>query len=136
MGDAEDIQAVVDTLFAAFDSGPGLTERMAGLRGLFVPGAVVTRIEDAEVVTMSVEEFVAPRDALLGGDRVTRFREWETAGRTEQFRGVAQHWSSYAKSWVEQGREHHGRGAKSLQLVRGEQGWRIAALAWDDHPSQ
>jgi hypothetical protein len=130
--DQDDIQALVDTFFAAFASGPGLDERMAGLRALFLDAAVVTVGSNGQ--PMSVDEFVTPRHALLAGDRLQGFREWEVSGRTEQFLAVAQHWCTYSKSWTEAGREHHGHGAKTLQLVRTGQGWRIAALAWDDHP--
>lgn len=136
MSDQQDVQAVVDTFFAAFVSGPGLDERMAALRACFVPGAVVTRTLGEEPQVMSVEEFVAPRHELLSGTTVTGFREWEVSGRTETFRAVAQHWCTYSKSWTEAGREHHGHGAKTIQLVRTGAGWRITAAAWDDSPAE
>ena len=45
---------------------------------------------------------------------------------------LAHHWCTYAKEWVEDGEPVTGAGAKSIQLVRTETGWRISAVAWDD----
>lgn len=132
MSDQPEIQALVDTFFAAFTSGPGLDERMTALRGLFLDGAVVTRTLGEEPQAMGVEAFVAPRHELLAGTTVEAFREWEVSGKTTTYRAVGQHWCTYSKSWTEGGREHHGHGAKTLQLVRTAAGWRISALAWDD----
>ena len=130
--DLADIAAVVERFFAAFTSGPGLTERMAGLRELFLPGAVIVRTCGLPLTVYDVDGFIAPRLELLSGDTLTGFREWETSGRTEVFGDVAQRWSSYAKEWTQDGERVAGRGRKTIQLVRTDAGWRISAAAWDD----
>lgn len=59
---------------------------------LFLPGARVARTCGTEPVLYSVEEFIAPREALLSGGTLVDFREWHVSGRTDLFGDVA-HWS-------------------------------------------
>jgi ribosomal-protein-serine acetyltransferase len=69
---------------------------------------------------------------MLNSGTLREFSEYETAQRTEAFRNVAQRFSRYAKSWIAGGERVRGAGAKSLTFVRTPNGWRIAALVWDD----
>lgn len=130
--DEEQIADLLRTFFAAFSSGPDLLDRLEGLRALFLPAAVVVKTCGVEPTAVDVEAFLAPRRALLTSGAVQDFREWELEGQTRVFGDVAQHFCSYAKSWVEDGAPATGRGTKAVQLVRTGQGWRISALAWDD----
>lgn len=130
--DQEAIDAVVRAFFAAFTSGPDIADRLAGLRSLFLPQAVIVRTGGGEPTVHDVDGFIAPRQALLAGGTLTGFREWELDGRTEVFGDIAQRFASYAKAWVQDGQAHTGRGMKTLQFVRTAAGWRISAMAWDD----
>jgi hypothetical protein len=130
--DLEQITDLVERFFDAFTSGPDLPARLDGLRELFLPGAVVVRTCGLPLTVYDVDGFIAPRLALLTGGTVTDFREWETAGRTEVFGDVAHHWCSYAKEWTQGDQRVTGAGMKTIQFVRTESGWRIAAAAWDD----
>ena len=53
-------------------------------------------------------------------------------GTTAVYGDIAHRWCTYAKEWVEGGEQVTGAGAKAIQLVRTEAGWRISAVAWDD----
>jgi hypothetical protein len=133
--DATHIDAVVDTFFAAFTSGPALDARMDALRDVFLPEAIVVRTCGQQAV-YDVEGFIAPRRELLSSGRISDFREWEVEGATEIWGDIAHRWSSYAKEWVEAGVARTGHGQKSLQLVRTDAGWRISAVTWDDAPDR
>jgi hypothetical protein len=130
--DRQEIAELLRTFFAAFTSGPDVAARLAGLREVLLPAAVIVRTCGAEPVVYDVDGFLAPREALLTSGELTEFREWEVRGRTEVFGDVAQHLCTYAKSWVQDGCAVSGRGMKTIQLVRTGQGWRISAVAWDD----
>ncbi|GAB3255829.1 hypothetical protein [Kineosporia babensis] len=130
--DLEQIDAHVRTFFAAFTSGPDLDARMDDLRSLFLPAAVIVRTCGGEPTVYGVEDFIAPRKALLSNGKLANFREWQTAGQTEVFGDIAQHWCSYAKAGIHEGVSFTGRGKKSIQFVRTLSGWRISAAAWDD----
>jgi hypothetical protein len=130
--DVAEIEGVVGAFFAAFTSGPESSTRLDALRSLFLPGAVIVRTCGAEPVLYSVEEFIAPRQALLSGGTLVDFREWPVSGRTDLFGDVAHWFGGYAKAWEQDGTPYGGRGMKSLQLVRTGGGWRISAAAWDD----
>ncbi len=55
------ITEVVDTVFAAFVSGPALDERMLALERLFLPAAVIVRTGGGEPVAYDVDGFLRPR---------------------------------------------------------------------------
>lgn len=131
-GDRAAIAGLVTTFFAAFTSGPDLADRMDGLRAAFLPRAVIVKTCGGEPTVYDVDGFIAPRQALLTGDTLTGFSEWELAGTTEVFGDIAQHFCSYAKQGVQDGTPFTGRGMKTLQFVRTPAGWRISAAAWDD----
>lgn len=126
------IQGMVDAFFGAFVSGPGCAERMDLLRGLLLPRAVIVRTCGMEPAVMGVEEFIAPREALLTGGSLTDFREWPATGRVEVFGDIAHWFDSYAKAGTQEGEPFTGSGMKTIQLVRTADGWRISAAAWDD----
>lgn len=130
--DEDAIAAVVRTFFAAFTSDPDLAARVADLRALFLPGAVIVRTCGLAPVVYDVDGFLAPRQELLAGGDLVGFHEWELAGRTEVFGDIALHLCSYAKEWVQEGTALGGRGMKTLHLIRTADGWRISAVAWDD----
>jgi hypothetical protein len=122
--DHDEIAAIVRTFFAAFSTEPGVPERMAALRALFLPSAIIVRTCGGEPTVYDVESFIAPRQALLTDGSLTDFREWAEDGHTDLFGDIAQHFCAYGKTG--------GRGMKSIQLVRTGAGWRISAAAWDD----
>jgi len=130
--DVAEIDAVVRAFFAAFTSGPDSAARLDTLRSLFLPGAVIVSTCGREPALHTVEEFIAPREALLSGGTLEGFREWAEGGRTEVFGDVAHWFGAYAKEWAQDGQAFSGRGMKSMQLVRTSEGWRISAAAWDD----
>lgn len=129
--DQSQIEQVVRTFFAAFTSGSDIGVRLEGLRELFLPEALIVRTCGMPT-TYDVDGFIEPRRELLTSGRVTEFREWELDGTTAVYGDIAHHWCTYAKEWVENGERVTGAGAKTIQLVRTDAGWRISALAWDD----
>lgn len=130
--DREAVDAVVHAFLGAFTSGPGCDARLDALEDLFVPGAVIVRTCGLAPAVYGVDDFIAPRRALLTSGTLVDFREWPLSGRTEVFGDIAHHFGSYAKAGVQDGVPFTGRGMKTVQLVRMPQGWRISAVAWDD----
>jgi hypothetical protein len=130
--DREAIADVVRAFFAAFTSGPDCAAGLDALRALFLPGAVIVRTCGLEPAVYGVEEFIAPRAALLSGGTLVDFHEWALDGHTEVFGDIAHHFCGYAKAGVQEGAPFTGRGMKTMQLVRTTAGWRISAVAWDD----
>ena len=125
------LDQVVATFFEAFRSGPGCAERLDALPGLFLPNAVVVRT-CGDTLAYDVADFIAPRKELLTGGRLVDFSEWPEDGHLELYGDVAHWWGTYAKEGTQDGAPYSGRGAKSIQLVRTTDGWRISAVAWDD----
>lgn len=59
------------------------------------------------------------------------FFEVETLREIKQFGNVAQVWSIYEKRKTPNGAPY-GRGINSIQLYKGEDGWRVTAMIWDN----
>ncbi|MFD3551946.1 DUF4440 domain-containing protein [Streptomyces goshikiensis] len=82
----------------------------------------------------TVDEFIEPRQRLLGGGRLVEFSEWETSERTDIAGDIASRFGEYRTSGILDGKAFEGGGSKSIQFVRTPEGWRIAAFAWHDQP--
>jgi hypothetical protein len=129
-----EIDGLVATFYAAFTSGADVDARLDALPGIFLQQAVIVRTGGAGTTVYDVDGFIAPRRALLTGGALREFREWEVSGHTDVAGDVAQRFSSYAKSGVQDGVPFSARGTKTLQFVRTDHGWRISAVAWYDEP--
>jgi hypothetical protein len=130
--DRAELEVMVEAFFKAFTSGDGTIERLAVLRKLFIPEAVIVRTLGEEPAVYTVEDFIAPRQELLAGGTLLNFSEWPVTGRIDIFGDIAHWWGSYAKEGVQNGVAFTGRGMKSIQFIRTTAGWRISAAAWDD----
>lgn len=127
-----EITRITDALYAAFRNRGGATPAVDALHALFLPDARIVKAVSTAPETMSARDFVETRRAILGGGSLVDFDEWELDQRTDVCGHVAARWSLYRKVGVKDGVAFDTRGLKSLQFVRVDGDWKIAALAWDD----
>lgn len=127
------IDALAKAFFAAFCNERGPVD-LTCLAALCLPQVRIVKAVGAVLESHDLAGFVAPREALLNGGRLCGFSEHECESRTDVFGNIAQRWSRYRKCGVLDGVRFEAEGWKSLQCVRTPQGWRIAAVAWDDQP--
>lgn len=130
-----EIDRLMAAMLAAFDNTGGRTPDLGVLRDLFLPQAVIVNNTGPEPDVHDLESFIGPRQKILTDGTLTEFSEGEVAGRTEIIGSVAQRLSDYRKSGVRDGVPFEGAGRKTTQFVRTPDGWRIAALSWDDNPA-
>jgi hypothetical protein len=128
------IDTLARTFFAAFCNADGQRVDLTCLAAVCLPEVRITKAVGAVPASHDFANFIAPREALLNGGRLMAFSEHEIESRTDVFGNVAQRWSRYAKRGLLDGVPFEGEGWKSIQCVRTPQGWRIAAVAWDDLP--
>ncbi|MFI5730767.1 DUF4440 domain-containing protein [Kribbella sp. NPDC051587] len=126
------LNELIRRFFDAFVSGPDCEERLDALPELFIPQAVIVRTCGSEPLAYTVDEFIAPRRALLTGGTLSDFHEWALDGRLDVFGDIAHWYGAYAKEGSQEGKAFTGRGMKTIQFVRTAAGWRISAAAWDD----
>lgn len=131
--DERSIDELTGRFYAAFDNRGGAMPRTGDLRTLFLAGASVTRVSAEGAQQWTVDEFIAPREAMLTDGTLTEFNELETEGRTT-FGGerIACRRSSYRKSGYRDGTLSGGSGRKLIHLVKLEADWRISAVLWED----
>jgi hypothetical protein len=125
------IDALAGAFFAAFCNERGPVD-LSCLAALCLPQVRIVKAVGATLECHDLAGFIAPRDALLNGGRLRDFSEQECESRTDVFGNIAQRWSRYRKRGTLDGVPFQAEGWKSLQCVRTPQGWRIAAVAWDD----
>lgn len=126
------IEDVVRVFFRAFASEEAAHGSLARLPAELTADARISVLAAGEVRTFGVEDFIAPRRALLASGAVTGFREWETDATTLVHRDIACRRSRYAKRGVRDGAAFTGAGSKVFSFVRVGRAWKIHALVWQD----
>ena len=126
------IDEIATTFFAAFDNRNGKAPDMDALRALFIDGATIVKVANGEAQVMSVDAFIAPREALLRGDALTDFHEWEESAQTSSFGGIAWRRCTYRKSGTMNGAAFVGAGMKVFSFALQDGRWRIASVLWQD----
>ena len=132
--DRSQIDALVARFFALFTNEDGAVPAVAAIPHFFLPRAVITRAGFDGIEVLDVAGFMMPRAEVLSNGRLVGFSERELEARTELSGRIAQRWSRYRKSGTLDGVPFEAEGTKTMQLVRTDRGWKIAALAWEDAP--
>jgi hypothetical protein len=130
--DQRAIDALVAAFFALFTNRGGAKPNLQAIHDLCLPEAVISKCTGPVPEVYTLATFIAPRAALLTNGTLTEFHEFETGQRTTILGNVAQRCCTYGKAGVLDGKPFEARGAKVFQFVKGPQGWRISAVAWDD----
>lgn len=130
--DVTAIDEIVRLFFAAFDNRGANRPDCDDLRALFVDGAVVVKVTAGSTQAMTVEAFIAPRQALLNGGALTDFHEWEEQATTSIFGGIACRRCTYRKSGTMNGSPFEGAGMKVISFALSNGRWRIASVLWQD----
>jgi hypothetical protein len=125
------IDALSAHFYEAFSNGDGAPD-VDRLYDIFLPQARIVKNTGGAPVVYDLKGFAEPRRAILSDGTLRRFREYETAEETAIFQNIAHRFSRYRKTWEDAEGVKHGAGAKSMQFVRTVDGWKIAALVWDD----
>lgn len=130
------VEAELESLLGAFlecvSFEPGSAPDYDGIRPLFIERGLLIRNSGTAPEVSTVDEFIAPRAALVASGELTRFREEELFGRTAVFGTVAHRLSGYAKSGTQGGADFAARGVILTQFVNTPDGWRMSSMAWDD----
>ena len=130
----DELAALTAAFLAAVTFAPGERPDYDAIRGLFIgQGVLIKNIGTLDITT--VDEFIAPRQALVDSGALTEFEERELAHITEVFGNVAHRMSTYSKRGVQGGVQFEARGVISTQFVFTPSGWRMSAMAWDDERS-
>jgi hypothetical protein len=127
----DELAALTAAFLDAVSFEPGERPDYAAIRGLFLAqGLLIKNTGEPEIAT--VDEFIAPRQALVDSGALTEFEERELAYFNEVFGNVAHRMSTYSKRGVQGGVGFAARGVISTQFVFTPNGWRMSAMAWDD----
>ncbi|MBX3119346.1 MAG: hypothetical protein KF784_09785 [Fimbriimonadaceae bacterium] len=137
----EDVKSVDSIIKALYDviSGPAGQKRdWDRFRSLFSPDASMAaygKRPNGEVVrrAFSPEEYITMSGAML---EERGFFETEVARRTEQFRDMAQVWSTYESRSKKEDEKPFQRGINSIQLYNDGKRWWIVTVFWEPEGPQ
>ncbi len=130
------LETLLDQFLRAVSFAPGERPRYETLHDLFIEGGRLINTSSGIPEISTVEQFIAPRQAMVDTGVLTSFREAEAHATTEVFGNVANRFSSYDKSGVRDGAAFAARGMIMTQFVRTPNGWRISSMAWDDERAE
>lgn len=128
----QQIDHLIARFYAAFDNRQGKPIAVPELRDLFLPTARVTRVAAGQIDSWSVDEFIAPRAAILTDGTLIDFHEWEIEGATTIHDHIAERRSRYRKSGQLRDDPYAGEGRKFILLCQSDGRWRIASILWED----
>lgn len=126
------IDALVARFYATFDNRNGRAMAVDELRQMFLADGRITRVAAGQVDSWTVEDFIAPRAALLTDGSLIDFHEWEIEADTLIFDHIAARRSRYRKSGRLHGEPYNGEGRKVISLCRLQGRWRIVSVLWED----
>lgn len=122
----------IDALYSAFDNRNGAFPTADRLGGMFSVGARISRSSANGFDVWSVDQFIAPRIALLTSGELADFHEWETVAHTDVAERAASRNSGYKKSGLRNGMRVDGSGRKFIHLIKTDGRWLIASIMWED----
>jgi hypothetical protein len=126
------LDEAIQRLYEVISFNEGGTPDWAGMRGVFAPGAKITRITPEAVDALDLTGFEAMFSELLDCGAVLSFFEYETARRVECFGSVAHVLSSYETKRAPDALTPFGRGINSIQLLWTGKEWSVLSLLWDE----
>ena len=131
-----DTKAELDRLtaefFRAVSFEVGEIPRYERIHSLFIDSGLLIKNTGSVPEISSVQQFIAPRSAMVQAGELTRFREAELSETTEIFGNVAHRFCAYTKSGTLKGDAFEARGMISTQFILTPAGWKMSAMAWDD----
>jgi hypothetical protein len=127
------LQALMADFFAAVSFPEGGAPRYERIRDVFVPEGLLINNAGETPDISTLDGFIAPRQELVDSGRLTAFEELELDGHDVGFGNVAHRLSDYSKRGVRDGVAFAATGVITTQFIATPAGWRISAMAWDDH---
>ena len=128
----QDIDKLIAVFFSIFDNRTLEVPDLSRLEPMFVPGATITKCSNGHIETMSLIDFITPRNALFKSGTLIGFHEWEVTAETFVNNVTATRICTYAKEGVLDGQLFSGSGMKSIQLFLTQEGWKINSILWED----
>ena len=127
-----ELDALAAAFFEAVSFEPGGAPPYGNIHGLFIEAGLLIKNTASTPEISTVAGFIAPRQALVDGGALTRFREWELSEHTQVFGNIAHRYSAYGKAGTQAGKDFEARGVISTQFIKTPEGWKMSAMAWDD----
>lgn len=135
MNDQQQIDQLITTFFSIFDNRNGNEPDLTQLHALFCHNAIITKVDENSIETMTLPQFIAPRQQMLQAKIIVEFHEWEDRQQTlleTNAANIATRISHYRKQGIKDGTSFEGSGNKHIQLIKTPQGWRINSIIWQD----
>jgi hypothetical protein len=129
---SDELQRLMAAFLEAVSFEPGSAPSYGRIRELFIPAGLLIKNSGAAPEIYSVDEFIAPRQALVDSGALTAFEEVEIAAITEAFGNVAHRTSTYEKHGTQDEVSFEAKGVIFTQFIATPAGWKMTVMGWDD----
>ena len=103
------------------------------LNNIYIEKIIIIKKTEITDAIYDLASFIEPRKRLLTDGSLTNFSEWELSEETIISGHIAQRHSKYRKRGNLNGIAFDENGTKLFQLIKTIDGWKIAALVWEDN---
>lgn len=126
------IDGLIQDFFNIFTNKEGRIPDWTTLYACCLPETLIIKKCVNAFESYDLDSFMKPRKSLLTDGDLIDFHEWETKEETKIMGEIAQRSSTYNKEGVLNGESFSQSGIKLFQLLKTEQGWKIASVIWQD----
>ncbi len=130
-----DENRIIDSTIAVFYQTLSFTEleknKYGDLPNLFTVQGFLISTAGSKPVFWTVQQYAQVAEENFKKQKMEVWGEQETCSQTQFFGKVAQRFSTYKILYIADGKETIRSGINAIQLIKEEDKWRIANLAWD-----
>ena len=130
--DKQSIDNLTTTFFHIFTNADGRRPAWDAIHETCIPQVLIIKKTGLEQEVYNLQTFIEPRRKILSDGTLIEFSEWEISEDTRIVGHIAQRFSKYRKKGFLTGQAFEQSGNKIFQFVKTEDGWRIAAVVWED----
>ncbi len=136
MPDREAIDALTRKLYDTICFREGTAPNIESLRGIFIAKGQMINTDPEIPVIMTVDDFIEAFNEARTTGGLTSFDEKEISHKTEMFGRIAHRFSTYEARFDPESAEPVAVGINSIQFVKTEEDWKVAAMCWYDQTEQ
>lgn len=126
------INHLITTFFNLFHSSDRGMVELDRLRDLCLDQATIIKCDASTSSVFTLDAFIVPRQRVLTDGTVQNFYEQEVHHHTTLIGGIAQRWSLYRKSGIQDGHAFTTYGLKTFHMVLTPGGWKLSHIMWKD----
>ncbi len=130
--EADNIQVLIDALYASICFDEGKLPDFAALRSSFIENGKLINNNGNMPFIVNIDEFIEVLKNQIATGAVKSFYEKEIFHRTDIFGKIAQRFSTYEARFDKSAVQPFSTGINSIQLIKIGNNWKVTSMVWND----